>query len=493
MPFLLLLVLAVSCLVQVWLAPPVAGPVWAWAVVSWAPVVVVLTVTAFFMGRVRRGLFRLSFHRESILRFYGAFRSYQIFFLMAAYFWTLYGLGWGWVVEKSVTIGEGEAAYLAPGAELLIMLPFLVGLLGSWACYYDVERAIHETSYPFGSHTHGSRLSYVAFHARQSLALVVAPLALVVVGLGLARQFPQLQQDGTFSMASSGMVIASFIGLPWLLRLVLGLKPLPPGPLRDRLMETARRLNFRFSDILLWDTHGCVANAMVVGVLRRPRYVVLSDRLISGLNEDEVEAVFGHEIGHVKHYHMPYYLGFMLVSLTVLVRIWGAAADTLLERVPELNAYLDANRESAELPFLPLLPLIGLYIFVVFGFLSRRCERQADIFGCRAVSCGRGDCLGHEYDVPALTDGRGLCSTGIRTFIQALEKVAHLNGISRSKPGWLQSWQHSTIARRVEFLQNMLTDPGVEPRFQKRVGQVKWAMLVGLAMVLLAVLYVTQG
>src|SRR5262249_58146905 len=42
----------------------------------------------------------------------------------------------------------------------------------------------------------------------------------------------------------------------------------------------------------------------------------------------------------------------------------------------------------------PLIGILGAYIFVVFGFLSRRCERQADIYGCRAVSCRRGDCCG---------------------------------------------------------------------------------------------------
>jgi hypothetical protein len=94
--------------------------------------------------------------------------------------------------------------------------------------------------------------------------------------------------------------------------------------------------------------------------------------------------------------------------------------------------------------------------------VSRRCERQADIFGCRTVSCA--------------------------VFIAALEKVAWLNGISRDRPGWLSSWQHSTIARRVEFLQRMSADPALEPRFQRRVGLIKWALLLCLAAALVALL-----
>src|SRR5262249_18993727 len=120
-----------------------------------------------------------------------------------------------------------------------------------------------------------------------------------------------------------------------------------------------------------------------------------------------------------------------------------------------------------------------------FGFLSRRCERQADIYGCRAVSCGRSDCTGHDEAVA----GRGsgvLCPTGIQSFISALEKVAYLNGISRERPGWLQSWQHSTIARRVDFLERVIYDPKVEPQFQRRVTMVKWGLLLGLVTILVA-------
>src|SRR5207253_8851583 len=121
--------------------------------------------------------------------------------------------------------------------------------------------------------------------------------------------------------------------------------------------------------------------------------------------------------------------------------------------------------------------------------LSRRCERQADIYGCRTVSCQDDTCTGHSADASLAPLARGLCPTGIRTFIEALEKVARLNGISRDKPGWLSSWQHSTIARRVDFLQDVLRDPALERRFQWRVPLVRLALLVGLVAALAGLLY----
>jgi STE24 endopeptidase len=292
---------------------------------------------------------------------------------------------------------------------------------------------------------------------------------------GLHRLCPDLQekQPALTTLLGFAVVPAVIVAMPWLFRLILGLRPLPEGPLRQRLLAAGRRLRFRCSGLLLWDTHNSVANAMVVGIHPWLRYVTFSDRLLSDLTADEVEAVFGHEVGHVKHHHMLYYLGFLVVSVFVVAGIWGAAPLAL----PGLHEWLKNHRT---LEVVPLLGLFGGYFFLVFGFLSRRCERQADIYGCKAVSCPRADCREHATSTECAAAGRGLCPTGIRTFIEALEKVARLNGISRDRPGWFQSWQHSTIARRVEFLQRMLDDPALEPRFQRRVELVKWALLLGL-------------
>jgi Zn-dependent protease with chaperone function len=257
------------------------------------------------------------------------------------------------------------------------------------------------------------------------------------------------------------------------LRLVLGLKPLPAGPLRDRLLATARRLRFRFSNILLWNTNGGVANAMVAGILPQVRYVVLTDKLVNELAPEEVEAVFGHEVGHVKHRHMVFYLAFIIISLLTL---------SVLATVTKVDDLFKSNEDLATLP---LVGILGGYIFVVFGFLSRRCERQADIYGCRTMSCSQANCTSHSGPEELTPRGKGLCATGIGTFIDALEKVARLNGISRNRPGVLQSWQHSTIARRVDFLQRLRNDPSIEPRFQRTVSIVKWAVVVLLAAVLL--------
>jgi Zn-dependent protease with chaperone function len=434
--------------------------------------------------RTRRRAYQDCWLRPALVRQHLSGRFYHLIGQFLVFGTALYVLGWGWVAQAICRVGPPEERWLLPGAEVLILAPFLTGMLLSWACFYDAEKALHDTSPAaiLDGRTFWGRWSYVGFHIRHNLVLVLVPIGLLILQEGLQRIFTNFQKDQRFTWVTMGFFALAVIGMPWVVRLVLGLKPLGPGRLRQRLTVAARRLRFRCSDILVWHTRGGVVNAMVVGIVPWPRYVVLTDRLLTELRPEEVEAVFGHEVGHVRHRHMLYYLGFMIASLTVLWSVWKLA---------DMEQLLDLTLRE-DLALLPLFGLLGTYIFLVFGFLSRRCERQADIYGCRAVSCDSRVCCGHEPTVALAPEGRGLCPTGIRTFISALERVADLNGISRDRPGWLQSWQHSTIARRVEFLERMLRDPTVEPRFQRVVGMVKWGFLLVLAAALLA-LSGTQG
>lgn len=483
MPFLLLLLLALPLLSDNF--PP---PLWAAPSPSSLPLALTLTwsavfllvAAAFLLARRARSRMRRS-PDEQVPRRFATWRFYHLIGLFLLYGATLYGLGWGWAVQELCAWGPRDprgAVVLYPGTDLLYLAPFFVALVLSWACFYRAEKTFHDLG-PDALRPFLGRRAYLTYHLRQNLALVAAPLALMVVSKALLRSLPDNDILGT--VVAVGLPLVVFVTLPWVLRLVLRLRPLPDGPLRDRLLRASRRLRFRCSNILLWNTHGATANAMVAGILPYPRYVLLTDRLLTDLTPDEVEAVFGHEVGHVRHAHMLFYVSFLVLSLVAVFALFQLVTTS----VPGLNFLAAENQDWLMFPF---LALIAAYVFVVFGFLSRRCERQADVFGCRAVSCGRADCQGHEATTELIPGGRGLCATGIRTFMQALEKVAQVNGISRKRPGWLQSWQHATIAHRVDFLQQMLEDPTVEPRFQRTVGRVKWGLLLGVVSVLLVLL-----
>jgi Zn-dependent protease with chaperone function len=501
MPFLLLLFLALVCLPDLDDLPP---PALAWigspacsAALTWLTVAGVAAYALWVSQRVARPLERDPVRRFPLAPRYERRRWVHQAIAIGAYILVLCAFGWGWAVNE---FWRWHGWGILPGAEFVLLSPFLTSLVLSWMFYYDADRAAFRAAHrladedplvralaspndslPSVPPPFISRWAYVTFQLRQKLALEFLPLLLLIGQKELNRLFPADWRDWQWAVNLGGLTagLTVVLGMPWILRLMLGLKALPDGPLRDRLSAAARRLHFRFSNILQWNTHQGMANALVIGLLPWPRYVVFTDKLLEEFQPDEVEAVFGHEVGHVKHQHMLYYLVFMVTSLAVLGMLLNVYMPDLLGGAESegwgLGVYLSA---------LPMAAFLLAYVFVVFGFLSRRCERQADVYGCRAVSCARPDCTGHGPDDRLAADGRGLCATGIRTFIGALERVALVNGISRDRPGFLQSWRHSTIARRVAFLERLLTDPGLAPRFQRRVALVKWALVLVIGAVL---------
>jgi Zn-dependent protease with chaperone function len=470
MPFLLLLLLTLICLQGQWPNPLGWQSPLPASLLTWACVGLMVAAAGVLARRGAGQLHRHPDQRSSLLRRYAKLRRYHGYSLIAVFLTTLYVVGWGWAVRLVAAGGSPAlaAAPLAesriPGLELLLLAPFLTGLLLSWAAFYTLERAGHDTA-PYVSETEPflSRGAYVLLHARQNLLLIFPPLLLMIIQQIVFWLWPSIQDNDIFLPIFAVVLLgAIFIGIPLVLRVLLGLRPLPAGPLRDRLAATSRRLGFRCNDILLWNTRNAMANAMVTGPLPILRYVVLTDRLVREMAPEEVEAVFGHEIGHIKHHHMLFYFSFLVGSLVVLAGAWEGLKQSvdvhLAAWAPAVNDWL---QNSEFLGLLPLVALLASYVFVVFGFLSRRCERQADIYGCRTVSP--------------------------QVFIDALEKVARLNGISRDRPGWLSSWQHSTIARRVEFLQRMCGDATLEPRFQRRVRIIKWSLVLVLGALILTV------
>jgi STE24 endopeptidase len=506
MPFLLLLVITFACLPVKWPEPPAwLGP-GGCALLTLAGTLLLMGLAGLLSRTLSRQVARHPEQRSLLVRRYTSWKFYYFLILLSVYGYSLYALGWVATVRSLPILGVKAP----PGVELLILVPFLLPLLFSWAVFYNVERAIHDSA-PKGSLSppeKGSdrlylggqtpfreesvrreatalpgRASYVGVQVQHNLILAFPPVLLMVLQEVIRQFVPGMDLDWLTPLLSLGLIAVLFMTLPWMLRLLLCLKPLPDGPLRERLLAAARRLKFRCNDILVWNTRNGIANAMVTGLLPCLRYVVVTDRLTRDLTPDEVEAVFGHEVGHVKHHHLLYYCVFLLTSMFVMVGVLVAAGIVSVQAESAAQAPEVASQ-------LPLLGVLVAYVFIVFGFLSRRCERQADIYGCRAVSCELPFCTGHDTPTTLVPQGRGLCATGIRLFIDALEKVARVNGISRDRPGWLSSWQHSTIARRVEFLQKICSDPYLEPRFQRRVVLVKWGLLLGLGVVFLTVVLV---
>ena len=483
MPLLLLLCLILACLPIDWPAPPFGlGPAGSAALTACVVASLLLVAKLFTVATVT-GLARRPDEREAIGRAHSLRRLIYFFLNLTGFGFVLAACGWGFTANELLTFGD----LLLPGAEILVLLPYLITLIGSWAVFYDAERALQQASTdPAHRGDFWTRWGYVFFVLRYHVLMVFIPVGFTIVQFGVLRVRPDLFEGVWAKLMAFGGLFVFVLIIPSLVPLVLGLKPMPPGRLRDRLEAAAHRLGVRYNNLYVWHTRGNLATAMVAGLVPRLRQIVFTDLLLATLTEDEVEAVFGHEVGHVKHGHLLYYAAFLLLSFLTL-----GAVYRVIEQVPELslltkNAVLVLSAVGT-----------GAYLFLAFGFVSRRCERQADVFGCKAVSCQDAACPSHGPETALVPGGKALCRTGVGTFVRALERVEEINGMARGSMAgarrgllgrtagmlrfvgvWLSTWQHSTIAKRVSFLKTLADDPRKERRFQWRVTALRWGLLL---------------
>ncbi len=370
--------------------------------------------------------------------------------------------------------------------DLLLLVPFFAALIAIWINQYPIEARLRWESvappdspiapplHPSGDaasdedrqvHGHrdaeGSLSAYLVDKFRHQVLIIAAPMIVIV----FAKHFTDLwrpnitRRTGLPWLSDSILATISLCVLvcaPVMLRYVWSTEPLACGPLRDRFVRTCRRIGLRYREILLWRTHGMAVNAAVMGFIPPLRYILVSDALLENMDEREIEAVFGHEAGHVHHWHLPFF---------------GAFAATSMYVSGGLVLLLDASnlvRDYGMLQFIGLAVLLVIWLFG-FGWLSRRFERQADLFGVRCVTPDIETCT--ETCTVHGSAGRphGLCLRAANLFGMTLIKIANLNGIPRSAP----SWRHGSIESRCRLIERLAADPAALRRFDRSLLAIK--------------------
>jgi len=353
--------------------------------------------------------------------------------------------------------------YAAGLDELVMLLPFVFWIMAGYFFLYPADRAIREAmmgpllalSEPI--HPIWTRRQYLAFQMQFQLLLIGLPLMLIIAAKDLIdiprhniialsrfylakvhlKPFADMVPEMLLTCVSGGIFLLS----PFLIKWVWRARSLPEGELRKSLIRLARNAGLRYRDVLLWPTYGVIVNAAVVGFFGQLRYILLSDGLIESLTDGQIEAVFGHEIGHVKLHHLPFFLLFALASMG-LIGLGGWQVQT-------------AFGLSEQTTQMIIMVAIMVVWFVVFGFISRRFEAQADIFGAKLLSqefdrggCDYHNCLRHEVKVGPLMGVEPMCLAGAELFSSALDRTASLNAVPRSA----KSWRHGSIYQRCTFV-----------------------------------------
>lgn len=312
---------------------------------------------------------------------------------------------------------------------------------------------------------------------RHHVLFLAIPMCIIVLAKDLIYDYDRAHATWLVKLPTNdvarGLIVQSALGTvsfivlalaPVMLRYIWATERLPDGPLRKRFERTCERIGLRYREILLWHTHGMAVNAAVMGFVAPLRYIMVSDALLETMDDEEIEAVFGHEAGHVRHWHLPYFGVFAIVSMYI------AGGATILAQ----TAY-----ELLKIPIDPgVLQLVGLASLLVmwlFGFswLSRKFERQADLYGVRCVTPDIKSCV--QYcPVHGQQHRPGLCISAVHLFGKTLVRIADLNGIPREAP----SWRHGSIQSRCELLEEFATEPDALRHFDSYVRRIKWVLII---------------
>jgi STE24 endopeptidase len=283
------------------------------------------------------------------------------------------------------------------------------------------------------------------------------------------------------SLISLPALLIFLVFSPELLRRVLQCHPLPDCPLRRRLIEIADRHRIRFRDVLLWKTQNQMGNAAVMGFVPHFRYVMLSDLLLETMHDEQIEAIFAHEIGHVIHRHL-YWLMAALAALMLALAGPGQMLADAIARLQGQHAWLADSVQMAIL----LGAAIGLFA-LVFGYVSRKFERQADVFAARTIQSTpalqpAGVTAGFPEEMEEIapmeieSNADHVGRRGAAIFCSALDRVAAVNNI----PVAARSWCHGSIAKRMRYLEFLSRDSRRTRDFDRFMRWLYVALIISL-------------
>jgi STE24 endopeptidase len=155
--------------------------------------------------------------------------------------------------------------------------------------------------------------------------------------------------------------------------------PLPPGELRDGLLELGRRAGFRARDIQVMDgsKRSRHSNAFFTG-LGRFRKIVLFDTLVRQLDRAELEGVLAHEIGHYKKGHIPKAIALSLAGGLLAFYLISVLAQQ--PWFPGAFGFPPGEMPPGLLLFSLLSGVVTFWLSPLWHALSRRHEYEADAY-----------------------------------------------------------------------------------------------------------------
>jgi Zn-dependent protease with chaperone function len=325
----------------------------------------------------------------------------------------------------------------------LVFLALFVSYLSIvWAFAYDVHRRLYGTDISGSAYV----WSQISFSVPVLLPwLVLSAITDLINALPFAWLKNQLATTtGSVVYFMFFLVIVALIG-PAMIQKFWRCRPLEDSSMRQRIEALCKKANLEYANILYWPIFGGrMITAGVMGLIKKFRYILVTSALLSSLQPAEIDAVIAHEIGHVKRYHLVFYLvffaGFMVLTYATYDLIFYAVIYT--EPMFQFFSRFGFNPVTLTSVFLSvnMVVIFLIYFRFIFGYFMRNFERQAD---------------GYVYT---------LFDTA-QPLISTLEKIAYTSGQSPDRP----NWHHFSISERIRHLARCEIDRRTIDRHDRKV------------------------
>ncbi len=395
-------------------------------------------------------------------------------------FIAVFAFGWlGWI---RLTVGD------LPGAdELLALLPPIAAIAACWWAAHPLESALRGLAV--------SRSRYVLGEFRNQFSLIGAPALMAISAAELLERAGSqwLSGSGWYSAFAMGLVpLMAVLLVPALMVRVLDTVPMEKGRLRSELEQVIRDGGVNLRGIRVWRTGGALLNGAVLGIMAPIRYLLLTDAVLELMPSESLRAIVAHEVGHLRRHHLPWLIVVMIAvisALAITAELLAPSIAAFVNPDPIDPSLLKALKLPLDEPSIPESVEVGLLVgiavtgLIVFGWVSRRFERQADAFAVQYMSA-----VG-ETAWSSLRGGSGpspedarITAEAVLSMCRALGRVAELNGVRPTA----RSWRHGSIQRRQQELVSLVSMPIRRLPIDRQVRAIKLGGGILLVVVLAA-------
>ena len=299
---------------------------------------------------------------------------------------------------------------------VILLMPGLSITLGTWSAehWYGVK-----VGYTNSKFKNFYRSLWQIF--RGNVAWLIVP---VLILLGMSDLISLMPVDEATSGMITVIMILLFVplGLPWLVRHLFKTERLDRRT-EHWVCELMNAVGLRRTRAVRWNTASQSFNALVAGFVPPIRTLLMSDRLLDELPQEQVAMVVLHEAAHLRRKHVP-------LRMLSVVPAWGAGA--LLTQLAGDQSWAMAAGSG-----------IGIIMtLVVLRLVAYRTEYDADVQACRMAE-------------QIATQLPGVPTT----YDQAADALsAALMRVTFDQPESRRAtWLHPGVADRVDFMRRERT------------------------------------